>query len=281
MVNNNPKRVASPQGAASAYAKAAPQGQVTSMAEAKSAPRRLAGGFWLGFVLVAVALSLMLGKTVLDYLTTANTPTQAAANTASFARAQTHLDTWRSEEAEYAEDLPIFPHNPTTGNTQGPKVVTFIDLGCVPCRAELQRLSVLRQEYAARAQFVVKLLPDHERPMSSEAAVFALVAQDHNKFWPFHDAVTATTQDGVAYYLSVLEGLGISLRDLRQAMARHQEDYLRALNQDTALAQTLNLATPTTVFIESHRLGSPGLPRTEAEAILMRAIVGQPLMALE
>lgn len=278
MVSKPNTRAASPRGAASAYAKAAPQ---PAPEVAKPAPRRMAGGFWLGFLLVVVALMLMLGKTVLDFFTIPDVVTQKTIHTEAFKRTQAHLDTWRSEEAAYAADLPVYAHNPTTGNTFGPTVVEFIDLGCVPCRGEIQRLTALRQQYAAQAQFITKLLPDRDRPLSTEAAIFARIAQDHNKFWQFRDAVAATNQDGVAYYLSVLESLGIPLRNVRQGISRNQEGYLAGLRQDTALATELNLSTPTNVFISGHRLGQPGLAKTDAEAILIRAIAGQPLVSLE
>jgi len=279
MVNKTTTRVASPRGAASAYAKAAPQQPAPEVA--KPAPRRMAGGFWLGFLLVIIALVLMLGKTVLDYFTTPDVATQQAQHTEAFKRATAHLETWRSEEAAFAADLPVYDHNPTTGNKNGPMVVEFIDLGCVPCRGEIQRLTALRQQYATQAQFITKLLPDRDRPLATEAAIFARIAQDHNKFWQFRDTVAATNQDGVAYYLSVLEGLGIPLRDIRQGISRNQEAYLASLRQDTALATELNLSTPTNVFISGHRLGQPGLAKTDAEPILVRAIAGQPLIALE
>lgn len=274
MASNN-NRVASPRAAASAYAKVAPQAEA---APAPTAPRHT-GGFWLGLILVILALSLMLGKTVLDYL---NSPAPAPSRAANaYAPLQTRLDNWRTEEAQYVADLPVYNHNPATGSFTGPVVVEFIDLGCVPCRAEIQRLATLRQQYAGQARFVTKLLPDKDRPLATEAAIFAQIANDHGKFWEFRDAVAATTQDGVPYYLTVLEGLGVPLRDIRRALSQKQEDYLHGLRQDTAIALDLNLSTPTNVFIEGHRLGQPGLAKADAEPILMRAIAGEPLVGLE
>lgn len=277
MANNN-NRVASPRTAASAYAKVAPAAEA---APAPTAPRHSTGGFWLGLLLVVLALALMLGKTLMDYVNTPDTAAIKSRNTQAFARTQAHLETWRTEEAAFAENLPVYPHNPAIGSLTGPVVVEFIDLGCVPCRAEIQRLSTLRQEYAGQARFITKLLPDKDRPLATEAAVFAQIAHDHGKFWQFRDAVSSTTQDGVPYYLTVLEGLGIPLRDVRREISQKQEDYLKGLRQDTAIALELNLSTPTNIFIGGHRLGQPGLAKSDAESILMRAIAGEPLVGLE
>lgn len=274
---NNTTRVVPPRAAASAYAKAAPQEPAP---QPKPAPRRMTGGFWLGFLLVAMALLLMLGKTAAELFTTADTAT-VRTQTLSTLRPTQAAPTWQSEETNYAENLPVYRHNPAVGSHTGPVVIEFIDLGCVPCRAEISRLTTLRNEYTAQARFVTKLLPDKDRPLSTEAAIFAQIAADHNKFWQFRDTVASTNQDGVAYYLSVLEGMGIPLKAIRNAISTKQEDYLKHLREDTALALELNLNTPTNVFINGYRLGQPGLPKANAESLLMQAISGDSLVGLE
>lgn len=275
---NKPTRRASPRVAASAYAKVAPP---TPEPVTPPAPRRPAGGFWLGLVLVVLALLMLLGKTVVDFISVPNLPAEKTLHTDAFVQAQTYWRTWESEETAYAAALPLYRHNPDLGNADGPTVVMFADLGCVPCRATLRLWHTLGQDFGHRAHFVIKLWPNPARSEATEAAIFAQIAHDHNLFWPFYEAVMTTTQDSAAYYLEVLAQLGVPLRQVRHDLLTHQEDYLRALGQDTVLAQSLRLVPPTAMFIQGHRLGAPGLPSTAVQAILTRAINGDPLIGLE
>jgi protein-disulfide isomerase len=140
----------------------------------------------------------------------------------------------------------IIGDSPMLGSETNTLVVEFSDFQCPYCAEAHRRLKTLLGQQGKPLRLVYKHFPLSQiHPQALPAARAAWAAGRQGKFWPYHDALfNNQTRLGDDLYNEVAKTLGLDLRVFNRD--RTGEVSLRAIRQDLALAERLNLqGTPT------------------------------------
>lgn len=140
----------------------------------------------------------------------------------------------------------IIGESPVRGNPTAPLLVEFSDFQCPYCAQAHRALLPLLEQQGKGLRLVFKHFPLSQiHPQAMPAARAAWAAGRQGKFWPFHDALFRDQAKlGDDLYEAVANNLGLNLDQFNRD--RNGEASLRAIRQDFALAERLELqGTPT------------------------------------
>ena len=215
-------------------------------------PRRV-DGFKVGVSLILMAFALMGIRTYFSYIDAQvrpglNSPAVKKATLRDVQRKDGNLGTSHITTRPVAVDVPTYSFNPRLGRTSAPiQITVFTNPTCGLCRDTLQTLNRVTRQHISQMSLVVKTIPkpsgynfqDVALNRAIEAGLFASLATEQNKYWDFMKQVD--TQDALTsdVYVGILSDLGLSLREIRTALAQNNERYLRQMEQDMNLMDEL------------------------------------------
>ena len=153
-------------------------------------------------------------------------------------------------------------HSPTRGKADAPVVIVeFLDPACETCRAFYPLVKEIMAANPDRIRLVLRYAPFHHG--SDQVAAVLEAARKQDRFWPALEALLASQADWspnhtaqLALVWTHLEGLGLNLEQLRADMTA--PEIARAIAQDLADAQTLNVTRTPEFFVNGRPLPSFG-----------------------
>lgn len=155
----------------------------------------------------------------------------------------------------------IIGESPRRGGSEADSLlVEFSDFQCPYCAEAHRKLKALLAQQGSRIQVVYKHFPLTQiHPQALPAARAAWAAGRQGKFWQYHDALfNNQSRLGEDLYTEIAKTLGLNLQLF--ARDRSGDASLRAINQDLALAERLNLqGTPTFLLQRGSTLEVIGL----------------------
>jgi protein-disulfide isomerase len=166
----------------------------------------------------------------------------------------------RDKQATLLRDLfpvpaRIIGDSPVRASTSKTLLVEFSDFQCPYCAQAQRPLKALLAQQGNGFRLVFKHFPLSQiHPQALPAARAAWAAGRQGKFWEYHDALFSNqSQLGEAFYQEAAKGLGLNLEAFNRD--RQGEASLRAIREDLALAERLDLqGTPTFLLERGGRL---------------------------
>ncbi|MBA44441.1 MAG: hypothetical protein CMF62_10635 [Magnetococcales bacterium] len=231
---------------------------VSTMATRPSKPKstrraRRVDGFKIGVTLILLAFGLMGIRTYFSYI-----DAQVAPRIGTKASKEQTLRNLQKEEGNLgishmtsrplSVDMPTYSFNPRLGRTSAPiQIKIFTNPTCDLCRNTEQVLNRLTRQHISQMSMVVKIIPkpsgynfqDVALNRAIEASLFASLAAEKDKYWDFTTKVNKQDVLTSDVYVDIMADLGITLRDVRTALAQNNERYLRQMEQDMALMKKL------------------------------------------
>lgn len=146
----------------------------------------------------------------------------------------------------FPNPIQIIGDAPVLGDAGAPLLVEFSDFQCPYCSQAQRMLKALLGPQGKSLRLVYKHFPltqIHGESMAAARAAWAAGRQ--GQFWAYHDALfNQQAKLGDALYQEIARKLGLNLEQFQRD--RTGEASLRAINQDLALAERLQLqGTPT------------------------------------
>lgn len=241
---------------------------VNTMAGYSSKPRstrrpRRVDGFKIGVTLILLAFGLMGIRTYFSYIDAKVAPvigTQASKENAlrEMQKSEGALGISHTTSRPLAVEVPVYSFNPRLGRTTAPiQIKVFSNPTCELCRNTEQVLNRLTRQHISQMSMVVKTIPqpsgynfqDVALNRAIEAGLFASLAAEQNKYWDFLGKVVKQDVLTSDVYVDIMDDLGISLREVRTALAQNNERYLRQMEQDMALLKKLREAELPVVIV--------------------------------
>lgn len=144
----------------------------------------------------------------------------------------------------------IIGESPVLGSQADTLLVVFSDFQCPYCAQAQRTLRTLLAQQGKHLRLVYKHFPLSQiHPQALPAARAAWAAGRQGKFWDFHDALFSNQAKlGDGLYPEIAKGLGLNLERFNRD--RNGEDSLRAIQQDLALAERLELQGTPTVLLQ-------------------------------
>ncbi|QNP47190.1 DsbA family protein [Diaphorobacter aerolatus] len=155
--------------------------------------------------------------------------------------------------------MPVSADDHVAGNPKAPIVlVEYGDYQCPACGAAYPLVQQIQQKFGDDVCLVFRNFPLVDmHPQAQSAAVVAEFAAKHGKFWEAHDALYENQRSlGESFYVELVNSLGLSSDDLKQAMQTDAFEQRIRRDIDSGLRSGVN-GTPT-FYVNGERFDTPG-----------------------
>ena len=215
---------------------------------------RRVDGFKVGLSLILLSFALMGVRTYFTYIDSKvdarfNSAVSKSEALRNIQKADGKLGISHMTSRPVAVDIPVYAFNPRLGRAGAPiQIKVFSNPTCGECRETVQTLARVTRQHISQVSLVVKTIPkpsgynfqDVALNRAIEAGLFATLATEQNEYWDFIKQVDALDMPSADSFVTILSELGLSLREIRTALAQNNERYLRQMEQDMALMEALN-----------------------------------------
>ena len=162
------------------------------------------------------------------------------------------------------QDIPLDPDDPRIGSSDAPvRLVVFSSFQCPGCRAFAQEMRHLADRYVDELTITFKHFPLEtacnaaasfdKHPRSCEAAWAAEAAHRQGGFWPFHDALFATSLDASDETINrIALKTGLDLAQFE--VDRRSEATLAKVRADCELGNRLGVDATPSLYLNGRRI---------------------------
>ncbi|PZO08931.1 MAG: protein-disulfide isomerase [Leptolyngbya foveolarum] len=156
--------------------------------------------------------------------------------------------------------------------TKGPKdadvvLIKFSDFECPYCAVAAANIKPFLAEHESDVLYIYKNFPlTNIHPEALPAAKAAWAAGQQDRFWLYHDGLFAFQDKlGEDYYVSLAKEMGLDMAQFERD--RNSPEAQAAIDQDTKLAEALQVQGTPTFFLNEYQLPGNASPELFDQAV--------------